>query len=83
MLCTSSGALILAGRFPGLGLHVSHDGGMTWRSYRIDQTLWACGTLFEVEPDIVLYVYMTAGKLRGQFIRITADAAEPARQFLP
>ena len=83
LLCTQSGVLVYAGRFPGLGLHISHDGGMTWRSYRIDQTIWANGTVFEVEPDVVLYVYMTKGRLRGQFIRITPDGAEPVLDKLP
>ena len=82
LLCTRSGVLVLAGRFPGQGMHVSRDGGLSWRSHRIDETVWANGTLFEVEPDVVLYVYMTRGRLRGQFIRLTADGAEPVRPWL-
>ena len=83
LICTKSGVLVLAGRFPGQGVHVSHDGGMTWRSYRIDETVWANGTLVEVEPDVVLCVYMTKGRLRAQFIRITPVGAEPGREHIP
>ena len=54
LICTRSGTLVYAGRFPGLGLHTSRDGGMTWRSYRIDQAIWANGTVYEVEPDVHL-----------------------------
>ncbi len=83
LICTRSGVLVYTGRFPGQGLHISRDGAMTWKSYRIDQTIWANGTLYEVKPDVVLYVHMTKGKLRGQFIRITDDGAEPAMDMLP
>ncbi len=81
LLCTSSGTLLLAGRMPGLGLHVSHDNGATWQTHRIDSghLIWACGTMYEVKPDLVLYVYMTGGRLRGQFIRVTAEGIEPTR----
>jgi len=85
-LATSSGALLVSGRMPGLGLYVSHDSGMTWKPYRIDTGgLWAMGKMYEVAPDLVLYVYMDSyeSSLRAQFIRVTADGAEPAREMLP
>jgi len=94
MLTTTSGALIIGGRFPGLAVQVSHDDGMTWKCYRIDTALYANGAIYEVEPDLVLYVYggkyltqevsrQTASELRGQFLRITPDGLEPARELLP
>ncbi len=85
-LATSSGALLVSGRMPGLGLYVSLDSGMTWQPYRVDTAgLWGMGKMCEVAPDLVLYVYMDhyESSLRGQFIRITADGAEPAREMLP
>ena len=85
-LTTKSGVLLVSGRMPGLGLYVSHDSGMTWKPYRIDTAgLWGMGKMCEVAPDLVLYVYMDhyESSLRGQFIRITPDGAEPAREMLP
>ncbi|MCK4325010.1 MAG: exo-alpha-sialidase, partial [Armatimonadetes bacterium] len=85
-LATSSGALLVSGRMPGLGLYVSHDSGMTWKPYRVDTGgLWAMGQMCEVAPDLVLYVYMDSysSSLRAQFIRITPDGAEPAFEMLP
>ena len=82
---TQSGVLLHAGRYPGLGLHVSRDDGITWRSYRIGTDAWAMGRMFEVSQDLVLYVYNDAwhGASRAQFIRITEDDIEPARELLP
>jgi len=86
-LATSSGVLLVAGRFPGTpGLYVSHDSGMTWKAYCIDGGgSWAMGKMYEVASDLVLYVYMDTyhSDMRAQFIRITADGAEPAREMLP
>ena len=85
-LATKSGVLLVSGRMPGLGLYVSHDSGMTWKPYRVDTGgLWAMGRMYEVEPDVVLYVYMDhyASSMRAQFIRITPDGAEPIREMLP
>ncbi|MCK4322898.1 MAG: hypothetical protein KAW89_00110 [Armatimonadetes bacterium] len=47
--------------------------------------LWAMGTMYEVEPDLVFYIYMDlyASSMRAQFIRITPDGAEPVREMLP
>ena len=81
-LATSSGVLLVSGRMPGLGLYVSRDSGMTWQAYRVDTAgLWAMGTMYEVEPDLVLYVYMDTyeGYMRGQYIRITPSSIEPVR----
>lgn len=84
-LATSSGVLLVSGRMPGLGLYVSRDSGMTWQTYRIDTAgLWAMGAMYEVEPDLVLYVYMDTyeGYMRGQYIRITPSGVEPDRDML-
>jgi len=81
---TASGALLVGGRFPGLGLQVSTDNGMTWDTYQIDTEIWAMGGMYEVAPDVVLWVYGSGGSgLRAQFIRITPDGPEPARDMLP
>ena len=84
---SASGALLMGGRMPGLGLHVSHDSGMSWKHYRIDPVIWAGGVMYEVEPDVVLWVYMGEydphPDARAQFIRVTPDGLEPAREMLP
>jgi len=82
---TASGALMIGGRMPGLGLHVSHDNGMTWTHYQAGTDIWAGQRMYEVEPDVVLWVYMDSygTDARAQFIRITPDGAEPAREMLP
>jgi len=80
MTSTSSGALIIGGRFPGMGVQVSYDGGMTWRCYQVDTAGWSNGAMLEVEPDVVLWVYGGKGspeQLRAQLIRITPDGIEP------
>ena len=82
---TASGAVVIGGRLPGLGLHCSFDGGMAWKTWQVDRSFWAMGTMYEVEPDLILWVYMDnrAGNARGQFIRVTKDGLEPAREMMP
>ena len=82
MISTQSGALIIGGRFPGIGVQVSRDGGMTWQGAGIDSAGWANGAMFEVEPNVVLYIYggkINPETMRGQLIRITAADIEPIR----
>jgi len=78
---TASGALLIGGRMPGLGLHASHDSGMSWKHYRADTVAWAGGVMYEVEPDVVLWVYMgergANPDARAQFLRVTPDGLEP------
>ena len=45
-------------------------------------TLWAMGGMYEVAPDVVLWVYGSGDRLRGQFIRITPTGVEPALEML-
>ena len=80
MISTTSGYLIIGGRFPAMAVQVSRDSGMTWQCYQVDTAGWANGAMIEVEPDVVLFAY--GGKneprtLRGQLMRITEDALEP------
>ena len=82
MLTTSSGAIVIAGRFPGIALQVSRDHGLTWKCYQFDRCIYANGAMYEVEPDVVLYTYggwNSPGQLRYQLIRITSDGIEPIR----
>lgn len=75
---TASGSLVVGGRFPALAVRVSRDNGMTWETYRIDTEPWAMGGMFEVAPDVVLWVYASgARQLRAQHIRITPTGLEP------
>jgi len=80
MISTQSGALIIGGRFPGMGIQVSRDGGMTWTCARVDTVGWANGAMYEVEPNVVLFLYGAKENprtIRGQLIRITPDDIEP------
>ncbi|HUT75109.1 MAG TPA: sialidase family protein [Armatimonadota bacterium] len=80
MTRTKSGAALVAHRFPGHTIHLSHDGGRTWdEGTTVDFPVWAMGALLEVEPEVVLFVYMDAKpeRLRAQRIRVTAQGLEP------
>ena len=90
---TASGALLVAGRLPGLAVNISNDDGLNWKTYRVGTDTWAMGAMLEVEPDLLLYVYMSTlsesgqtgkiGYLRAQFLRVTADGLTPDRSALP
>ena len=80
MLCTSSGAVLVAHRVPTLTVHCSLDGGVTWgNGTMIDSGAWVMGAMIETEPDLVLYVYWETfdGPMRAQFLRITPDGLKP------
>ena len=81
MLRTSCGAVLVAHRLPGLTIHCSLDGGHTWdEGTVIDGALWVMGSMIEMEPDVVLYVYWDSFEslMRAQFIRVTPKGLEPA-----
>ena len=83
MLKTSSGAILVAHRLPGLTIHASFDGGITWdEGTTIDSALWVMGSMLEVRPDLVLYVHNDSfrGKMRGEFIRVTRKRLEPVKR---
>jgi len=80
MLRTSSGAVLVAHRLPGLTVHCSLDGGMSWdHGTMIDNALWAMGSMVEVEPDLVLYLYWDScySLMRGQYLRIVDGQLAP------
>lgn len=86
MVCTTSGTLIIGGRFPDISVQVSRDDGMTWKCYRIDSAIWANGSMYEVAPDVVLFIYGgpdNPREMRGMFLRVTPEGLEPAREMLP
>ncbi len=77
---TTSGYLLIGGRFPAIAVQVSRDNGMTWQCYQIDTGIWANGAMFEVEPDVVLFIYGAKNQpqeLRRQLLRVTKDNLEP------
>ena len=82
MVCTSSGTLLIGGRFPSLTVQVSHDRGLSWQAFVIDQTgARANGAMFEVEPDVVVFIYggwTEPDQLRYQLLRVTGSGIEPA-----
>ncbi len=77
MITTSSGAVLMGGRFPALAVQLSRDNGRSWQFYQLDTVGWANGAMIEVEPDVVLYVYGGRSELRHQLLRITPAGLEP------
>ena len=83
ILRTSSGALVVAHRLPGCTVHTSRDDGRTWDAGTlIDSAIWVMGSMVEVEPDLVLYVYWDSFEslMRAQFMRITPDGPAPVNR---
>lgn len=76
MVRTASGTLLIARRLPELTINVSHDDGVTWdHGTIIDTGIWAMGSMVEVEPDVVFYVYWDSfGRaMRCQHMRVSRD----------
>jgi hypothetical protein len=83
MLRTEAAAVLLAHRMPQLTVHTSLDDSRTFdQGTMIDSGLWAMGSMLEIEPNRVLYIYWDSFQslMRGQFIRITAEGIEPVQQ---
>ena len=83
MLRTASGKILVAHRLPGLTVHCSPDDGRTWdQGTTIDGALWAMGTMLEVEPDVVLYVYYDSFEslMRAQLLRVKPTGLEPVKR---
>ena len=67
-ITTASGAMLICGRFPALSCQLSFDSGMSWKMWTIDGSgIWAQGTLFELEPDVVLFTYGGRGPGAGGY----------------
>jgi hypothetical protein len=65
-----------------MALQASYDDGITWQCYRIDTPFYANGTMYEVEPDLVMFVYdakYSHPRQRAQLIRVTEEGLEPVR----
>ena len=80
MVTTASGYLLIGGRFPAMSVQVSRDHGMSWQCYQVDNGIWANGTMFEVEPDVVLFIYGSKDnpdELRCQRLRVTENNLIP------
>ena len=83
MIRLDSGAILCAHRFPNLSINVSRDGGLNWDEGTIvADELWAMGCMIEIEPNLVLCVYMEDllnddANLLAQFFRVTADTIMP------
>ena len=82
MVRTRSGAIVVAHRYPQYSINVSRDNGLNWdEGTLIDCPAWAMGAMVEVEPDVVLCVYMNEPRelpLLSQRIRITPTGITPA-----
>jgi len=80
VLRTSSGAVLVAHRLSSMTIHSSRDDGHTWdQGTMIDGSIWVMGSMIEIEPDVVLYVYWDSFEslMRAQFIRVTRTGLEP------
>ena len=80
MTCTQSGAILAAGRHPGMSFQLTTDGGMSWDCYRFDTTFWANGQTLEIEPNLVMFA--STGKygdprVRVHLFEITPDGPQP------
>ena len=82
MLKTSSGALLVAHRLPMMTVHASFDAGMSWQGSIIDSSIWVMGSMLEVRPDLVLYVYYDSfeSKMRAQYIRVGDGTLTPVHR---
>lgn len=82
MVRTKSGAIVCAHRFPQYSINVSYDNGLNWDAGTIiDTPSWAMGCITEVEPNVVLCLYMNEPQdlpLRAQRIRVTPRGLVPA-----
>ena len=72
---TTSGAVLVGGRFPGQGVQVSWDNGKTFRTYTIDSTGHGQGSMIEAAPNVVLFVYGEQS--------LHVPSAEAAPRFAP
>ncbi|MBN1445898.1 MAG: exo-alpha-sialidase [Candidatus Omnitrophica bacterium] len=82
MVRTASGAILIAHRMPALNVNCSMDDGKTWdQGVTIDSGNWAMGSMVEVEPNLVLYVYWDTNYslMRAQYLRVTPDGLVPAK----
>ena len=78
MITTSSGVMLIGGRYPALSVQVSWDSGMSWRLFTVDYSgTWANGAMHEVAPDRILFVCggseATKGNLRAMNLRVSVD----------
>jgi len=83
MIRTNSGAILCAHRYPHYSVNVSYDNGVNWDAGTvIDYWDRGMGCLIEVEPDLVLCIYlkddnMLNQPLLAQLIRVTPDGVYP------
>jgi hypothetical protein len=81
MIRLKSGPILVGHRHPQYSINVSYDDGVNWDAGTIiDYPGWAMGTMLEVEPDIVLAIYMSARRdwpLRAQRIRVNPNGLVP------
>lgn len=79
MLRTASVKVLVAHRLPSMTIHCSPDEGHTWdEGTQVDGSIWVMGSMIEVEPDVVLYVYYAESLMRGQLIRVSPTGPRPA-----
>eukprot|EP01046_Picozoa_sp_COSAG06_P006160 COSAG06_NODE_287_length_18282_cov_7.052082_7_plen_1282_part_00 len=74
-ITTDNGAVLVGGRLPGQGLQVSWDSGVTFQTFQIDTTGHGQGSMIQVAPNVVLFVY-GGPHLRQQLIRVKTDPRE-------
>ena len=78
MITTSSGVMLIGGRYPALSIQVSFTSGMSWKLFTVDYSgVWANGAMIEVAPDHVLFVYggsdPKSGSLRAMNLRVSME----------
>jgi len=82
MLRLKSGPILAAKRFPNYSVNVSRDEGVNWdEGTVVDYRIQGMGSMVEVEPDVVLCIYMNASypqPLLFQRFRVTDQKLIPA-----
>ena len=76
------GVLLVAHRLPMMTVHASFDAGATWRGTIIDSSIWVMGSMLEVRPDLVLYVYYDSfeSRMRAQYLSVADGTLTPVRR---
>ena len=79
---TSSGVLLVAHRLPMMTVHASFDAGASWQGTIIDSSIWVMGSMLEVRPDLVLYVYYDSfeSRMRAQYLSVANGTLTPVRR---
>ena len=63
-------------------VHASFDAGASWQGSITDSSVWVMGSMLEVRPGLVLYVYYDRfeSRMRAQYILAAAGELTPVHR---